>query len=196
MGVSAMKTGFLWCISLMVVFHSIHGQDRYGLTLGSKVLQSGDTISLSYPSGSAIVVCKLIDGRNNILGNAPAEWSVSGTITIVDTPLTAPQVPIDASRALKDQRGYLTATALESGATWICNKVYLKIKGKNSRVLRDRMIAEINRQHRYGIFDVAGRRLGDWWGTRFYPVSTQTSTIMILRDDGSDQGECAVYFRR
>jgi hypothetical protein len=191
-----MKNRFICCLSLLALFHPTPCQDRYGLTLGSKILQSGDTISLAYPSGSAIVVCKLIDGQNNILGNAPAQWSVSGTISIVDTPLTARQVPIDANRALKDQRGYLIATALESGAVWICNRVFLKIKGKDSRVLNGQMIAETNRQHRYFIYDIAGRRLGDCWKTRFFPVTQMSSTIAILQDAGGYRGEITVSFRR
>ena len=152
-----MKNRCFFCFSFIVLFNSISGQDRYGLVFGNKIIHPGDTISLLYPSGG-IVVCDLIDARGNILGMAPAEWSVSGTVTIVDTPLTAPQVPIDASRALKDQRGYLTAEALEAGAQWICNKVFLKIKGKNSGVLYDAVFIGFKRPRpRVFIYDVAGR---------------------------------------
>jgi hypothetical protein len=191
-----MKNRLICCLFLFVLFHPLSGQDRYGLAVGNKILHAGDTVSLSYPSGS-IVICDLIDNQGNILGKAPATWSISGTVTIVDTPLTAPQVPIDASRALKDERGYLTATALESGAQWICNRVFLKIKGKNSRVLNDRVFTGIIQKHqRYFIYDVAGRLHGEYWETPSQPLSKQPSTIVIMHNAGDDRGEETAYFRR
>jgi hypothetical protein len=180
-----MKKHFLFCFFLLLFFHSLPAQNRYGLVLENKVLQAGDTISLSYPFGNAIIACELFDGDNNMLGNEGVTWSLSGNLTILDTPLVSSRIIIETSGALQDQRGYLSATALESGVQWISNKVFIKIKGKNSRVLSGNFFREINNYY-FIPYDVAGRLLGGSQETQKHLISPRHCTVIILRDAAND----------
>jgi hypothetical protein len=152
-----MNLSFFPCLAMLLVCLSLSAQDKYGLVLdNNKTLQPQDTISLSYPSGSAIIICELFDVNTVVLGKVGALWSMSGNLTVLDTPLVAPRIVISASQAMNDQRGYVIATAMESGAQWISNKVFVKIKGKNSGVLRNLVISQ-SQSHSFRIFDIAGR---------------------------------------
>ncbi len=154
-----MKKAFFAFLAIPIVCLSLAAQDKYGLVLDNKkIIRPQDTISLSYPSGMAIIVCELFDANNTVLGQAGAAWSMSGNLTIIDTPLVAPKIIIMASNALTDQRGYISAGALESGAQWISNKVFVKIKGKNSGVLRT-LAPHRTQSIVFGKFDSAGRML-------------------------------------
>lgn len=167
------KTFFLLFIMVSLVF-SISAQDKYGLVIdNNKVLQPKDTISLAYPSVSVFIFCELFDANNNVVGQIPVEWSMSGNLTVLDTPIVSQKVIVNASRSLIDQRGYISASALESGAQWINNKVFIKIKGKNSHVLQTFFIPK-TQTHDFKKYDVAGRVL---LGATLCP-----SGLFIMRD--------------
>jgi hypothetical protein len=152
-----MKKPFFPILSIFLFFLSISAQDKYGLVLdNNKILQSKDTLSLSYPSSSTFIFCELFDANTILLGQIPVEWSMTGNLTVIDTPIVSQKIIINASRALTDQRGYISATALEYGAQWINNKVYVKIKGKNSGVLRG-ILVPVTPNHDFKKFDIAGR---------------------------------------
>jgi hypothetical protein len=142
--------------ALVLLFTSAHAQTKYGLSLiNDTLLHATDTISLSYPYGAAII-CVLLDANNYVIGTSPVRWSITGNITIIDTSAITNRVFIDASLALFDQKGYLSAQAAAAGAQWISNRVFITIKGKNSGVLQRKLL--VNKQTpSYGIFDCFGR---------------------------------------
>jgi len=130
-----MKLSMVACIFSFGVY-SLQAQTKAGLLRDNALLQANDTISLSYPSGEAILIAVLLDEGNNVIGSLPVQWSVSGNIAIVDTPYISNKVLIDASLALTDQKGFLSASASSSAVTWVSNRVFLKIKGKNSGIIQ------------------------------------------------------------
>ena len=175
-----MKNTFFLCQAIFfITSFSLPAQNQLGLALvNGKILQAKDTISLSYPSGSAIIICELFDENKNVLGQIGVKWSLSGNLTILDTPMIAPRIVIEAKVALYDQRGYLSAQASDPDVQWINNKVFVMVKGKNSGVIQCIVFPEIQ-NHCFRAFDLAGRfqRFNG-----FYP-----SRVFIMRDEMGEE---------
>jgi hypothetical protein len=171
-----MKNTFFLCQAIFfIASFSLPAQDKLGLALvNGKILQAKDTISLSYPSESVIILCGLFDANKNMLGRIAVKWSVSGNLTFLDNaPMVSDRLIIEASQALFDQQGYLSAQASDPDVQWINNKVFIMVKGKNSGVIQCIVFPEIQ-NHCFRAFDLAGR-LQRFDG--FYP-----SRVFIMHD--------------
>jgi hypothetical protein len=190
-----MEKTFLFCMVIFIFALSATSQYRYGLLLdNTKIIQPKDTISLTYPSGSAIIFCEIFDANNTVISQPGVAWSLSGNLTVLDTPLITPRIVIIASNALTDEKGYLIARALDSGEHWICDRVFIRVKGKNSGVLRGIVFPE-TQNHDFRNFDIAGRLQGGFPGMKRLCIFKQPSTIIILHDAAGDKGEKIIHFR-
>ncbi len=145
-------------LGCFIFFAATHAQNKYGLALSTgKILKSNDTISLAYPSGNAIIFCLLFDANNNPQGKMGVQWSMNGNLLILDTPMVSSQILVDASLALNDQKGYISAKAGSPDAQWINNKVFVKIKGKNAKTLFQTIPFKETAAHPLLEFDCFGR---------------------------------------
>lgn len=169
-----MKISFLTFAITLIVCVSLNAQIKAGLLCNNKVLTAVDTIALSYPADNATIFAVLLDTTNGANGTMPVQWAITGSLTIIDTPYISYEIFIDASQAMNDQLGFVSAQALTPEVTWVTNKVFLKIKGKNSKILRDLTLApKQDLPYPFKIFTVSGQRL--------YPESPFPLGICIVQ---------------
>jgi len=155
-----MKIPSFTLATMLVAYISLNAQTKAGLMRDNVVLQAHDTIAVAYPSGEAIIIAVLLDANNTIIGTTPVQWSMTGTLTIIDTPYVSNKILIDASLAMNDQKGFIVAQAASPGVTWVSNKLFLNIKGKNSGILRERILTrKEDMKHPFNLFAVSGRQL-------------------------------------
>jgi len=153
---SEMETLKVIFIAAVICCLSTSAQTKYGLSFNDSLLRLTDTMRLSYPQGNAIILCVLLDANNFIIGTSPAQWSITGNITLVDTAVITNRIFIDAGLAMTNQKGYLIAQVSATNAQWVSDRVFITIKGKNSEILKITPAVK-KRLSMYEPFDCLGR---------------------------------------